>query len=59
MPSPFPGMDPWLESPLLWPGVHARLIPLFAEQLAPQVIPAGAVDCYGADTAKPRKRYRP
>jgi hypothetical protein len=26
MPSPFPGMDPFLEEPSLWPDVHHRLI---------------------------------
>jgi hypothetical protein len=26
MPSPFPGMDPYLENPEFWPGVHNRLI---------------------------------
>lgn len=26
MTSPFPGMDPFLEAPALWPGVHARLV---------------------------------
>jgi len=26
MPSPFPGMDPYLEHPARWGGVHARLI---------------------------------
>lgn len=26
MPSPFPGMDPYLEEPLLWSGVHQGLI---------------------------------
>ena len=26
MPSPFPGMDPYLEDPLLWPSVHHLLI---------------------------------
>lgn len=26
MPSPFPGMDPYLEHPALWPGVHQGLI---------------------------------
>ncbi|MFO0849532.1 MAG: DUF4058 family protein [Gemmataceae bacterium] len=26
MPSPFPGMDPWLEDPARWPGVHSHLI---------------------------------
>jgi DNA integrity scanning protein DisA with diadenylate cyclase activity len=26
MPSPFPGMDPYLETPDLWPDVHSNLI---------------------------------
>ena len=26
MPSPFPGMDPYLEQPALWPGVHQGII---------------------------------
>lgn len=26
MPSPFPGMDPYLEHPALWPGVHQGII---------------------------------
>ena len=26
MPSPFPGMDPWLEHPADWPGLHHLLI---------------------------------
>ena len=26
MPSPFPGMDPYLESPMYWRGVHSKLI---------------------------------
>ena len=26
MPSPFPGMNPWMEAPELWPGVHAAFI---------------------------------
>jgi len=25
MPSPFPGMDPYLEHPALWPDVHLSL----------------------------------
>ncbi len=27
MPGPFPSMDPYLEDPVLWPGVHLALIP--------------------------------
>lgn len=26
MPSPFPGMDPYLEEPGLWPDVHTRIM---------------------------------
>ncbi len=37
--SPFPGMDPYLESPDLWSDVHSRLINIFAEQLSPQLAP--------------------
>ncbi len=37
--SPFPGMDPYLESHNLWPDVHNRLVSIFAEQLAPQLAP--------------------
>jgi len=33
MPSPFPGMDPYLEHPALWPGVHQRLITYIADTL--------------------------
>ena len=25
MPSPFPGMDPYLEKPALWPDIHQRI----------------------------------
>lgn len=37
--SPFPGMDPYLEAPGLWPDVHTRLINIFAEQLTPLLAP--------------------
>ena len=33
MPSPFPGMDPYLEDPDLWPDVHHGLISGVSEQL--------------------------
>lgn len=33
MPSPFPGMDPYLENPALFPGLHNRLISLLSESL--------------------------
>lgn len=39
MPSPFPGMDPYLEHPDLWPGVHHWLIIEIARLLSPQLRP--------------------
>ena len=33
MPSPFPGMDPYLENSELWPAVHNRLIVAIADEL--------------------------
>jgi hypothetical protein len=33
MPSPFPGMDPYLEHPAHWPDFHARFINYFCEAL--------------------------
>src|SRR5690349_11560925 len=40
MPSPFPGMDPYLESRRLWRDVHARLIVAIGDALAPRVEPS-------------------
>lgn len=37
MPSPFPGMDPYLENPAEWPGLHHLLISKATELLQPQV----------------------
>lgn len=39
MPSPFPGMDPYLEHPGLWPDVHHMLISSYREMLAAQLRP--------------------
>ncbi len=39
MPSPFPGMDPYLEHPQLWPDVHHRLISGIAIALGPKLRP--------------------
>jgi hypothetical protein len=33
MPSPFPGMDPYLEDPVLWPTLHQRLITYIGDDL--------------------------
>ncbi|MGC8712006.1 MAG: DUF4058 family protein [Leptodesmis sp.] len=39
MPSPFPGMNPYLEAPALWSGVHHWLITEIARSLQPQLRP--------------------
>src|SRR5260370_22510995 len=36
---PLPGMDPYLEHPVLWETVHARLIVALANQLQPRLDP--------------------
>ena len=35
----FPGMDPYIEDPYLWPGVHAALIVYIRDQLQPLLRP--------------------
>ncbi|MCL1473409.1 DUF4058 family protein [Argonema antarcticum] len=44
MPSPFPGMNPYLENPQLWPAVHHRLIVAISDALVPQLLPKYLVD---------------
>jgi len=39
MQTPFPGMDPYLEHPSLWPDVHNSLIAAIRDSLAVQVAP--------------------
>src|SRR5437667_7466880 len=39
MPSPFPGMDPYLESPTIWPDVHHGLISGIQAALNPHLRP--------------------
>ena len=39
MPSPFPGMDPYLEHPALWPDVHHGLIEALRNALSPLLRP--------------------
>ena len=39
MPTPFPGMDPYLEQPGLWPDVHNGLIAELRNALVPQLRP--------------------
>jgi hypothetical protein len=43
MPSPFPGMDPYLEDPAIWSGVHAVFLAAVFELLGPAVRPKYAV----------------
>lgn len=37
--SPFPGMDPYLESSEMWQDVHGNLMNVFREQLIPRLLP--------------------
>ena len=39
MPTPFPGMDPYLERPDLWPNVHSSLMVALRDDLAPRLRP--------------------
>lgn len=39
MSNPFPGMNPYLEHPELWPGIHLLLIGQLTQVLAPQLRP--------------------
>jgi len=39
MQNPFPGMNPYLEHPELWPGIHLLLIGQLTQVLAPQLRP--------------------
>jgi len=40
MPSPFPGMDPYLESPAFWRGFHSRFLVAISDALT-EVLPQG------------------
>jgi Protein of unknown function (DUF4058) len=40
MPSPFPGMNPYLEREAAWHDFHERFIPAAAEEIGRQVRPA-------------------
>lgn len=39
MPSPFPGMDPYIEERSIWPSMHQRLITNMADAIIPDVLP--------------------
>ncbi|MFO0796574.1 MAG: DUF4058 family protein [Gemmataceae bacterium] len=40
MPSPFPGMDPWLERPAVFPTVHGSMV-TYAQEALNRVLPPG------------------
>lgn len=44
MPTPFPGMDPYLERNYLWGGVHTRLIVAIADELSIKIRPRYRVE---------------
>jgi Protein of unknown function (DUF4058) len=44
MPSPFPGMNPYLEQPAFWSSFHTRLMVAIAEAIEPQLSPQYYVD---------------
>ena len=54
MPSPFPGMDPYLEG-YLWPDVHSALANKIRQQLAPKLRPryAARLEIYVVEDASP------
>jgi hypothetical protein len=35
----FPGMDPYLENPAIFPGIHTRMVVYLADQIAPILRP--------------------
>ncbi|MBI4601833.1 MAG: DUF4058 family protein [Planctomycetes bacterium] len=39
MKCPFPGMDPWLEHPALWPDVHDSFLAAIRDEITPFVVP--------------------
>ena len=39
MPLFFPGMDPYLENPVIFPGIHSRMVVYLADQIAPRIRP--------------------
>lgn len=59
MPSPFPGMDPYLENPLHWRGVHQRLLGAITETLN-QELPNGLyADTEDRVVVTPRRNIYP
>ncbi|MDW8026783.1 MAG: DUF4058 family protein, partial [Armatimonadota bacterium] len=63
MPSPFPGMDPYLEAPAGWQEFHSRFINTMSDFLVPKVRPKYAVYIeryvYVAEILGEKLRIRP
>lgn len=60
MPSPFPGMDPYLEERAIWPDLHQRLIAYISEALQPQLRPKYVARIgERVQLAAPRRSYVP
>ncbi len=63
MPSPFPGMDPYLEAPAGWQEFHSRFINTMSDFLVPKVRPRYAVHIeryvYVVDVIGEESRLRP
>jgi len=60
MPSPFPGMDPYLEDPTSWQSFHTTLIVVFQELLNPLIKPkyvARVEDRVYMDEDDPRRTF--
>ena len=57
MPSPFPGMGPYLEAPELWPDFHHELISAIRERMNLLLRPA--YHSMVEDKVLPRKVKRP
>jgi hypothetical protein len=56
MPSPFPGMDPYLENPDWFPGLHDNLIVFMSrDPIVPRLKPDQAK--WAAALLKPRRRH--
>ena len=44
MPSPFPGVDPFIESSRKWKGFHSQFVPAIGQALIPRIRPRYVVD---------------
>src|SRR5262249_31537966 len=59
MPSPFPGMDPYLENHSLWKSVHDSLVYRMLEDLQPQLQPRYLAVLEGRLLLQPLDQFSP